>query len=157
MHRISVAALALATLWVLSGCATLVNDPNIPIGVSFSDGSPGQCTFRNKRGTWESPIPTGGVMIRRSDDALHYVCSTADGREAQGSIRSEIEAEKFGASVLFLDLGITDAITDKHRRYADFVVIPIAPQAAATAETEQTEAAAEASDATETEPASTTI
>ena len=44
--------LATATAVVLfSGCATITNDPNIPISVSFSDGSAGECTFRNKRGT----------------------------------------------------------------------------------------------------------
>lgn len=130
MRSITKGAIALATISLTSGCATIVNDPNIPIAFSFSDGSAGQCTLRNKRGVWQTDVPTGGVMIRRSDDALQYECLTADGRQAVGSIRSEIEAEKIGASVLFLDLGITDAITDKHRRYSDNVVIPVAPRTA---------------------------
>lgn len=67
-------------------------------------------------------------MIRRSDDALIYDCKTQDNRVATGSIRSEMEAAKLGASVLFFDLGITDAITDKHRTYQGNVVIPIARQ-----------------------------
>lgn len=128
--RIPVAAAFIAAC-LASGCATIVNDPNIPMAFSFSDGSAGQCTLRNKRGVWQTEVPTGGVMIRRSDDALQYECATADGRQAVGAIRSEIEAEKIGASVLFLDLGITDAITDKHRRYTDNFVIPVAPRAAA--------------------------
>lgn len=110
---------------LLFGCASIINDPNIPLVFSFSDGSSGQCTFKNKRGAWSSEIPTTGVMIRRSDDALVYDCSTEDGRKVTGSIRSEIEGEKLGASVLFLDLGITDAITDKHRTYQGNVVIPV--------------------------------
>jgi len=114
----------LATL-LASGCASIVNDANIPLSVSFSDGSPGKCDFRNKRGSWTSSIPAGAIMIRRSDDALVYECETADGRKASGSIRSEVEAEKIGASVVFLDLGITDAITDKHRTYQGNVVIPV--------------------------------
>lgn len=113
---------------MISGCATIVNDPNIPIAVSFSDGSTGKCTFENKRGRWESEIPTSDVMIRRSDDALVYECETTDGRTATGSIRSEIEGEKIGASVLFLDFGITDAITDKHRTYQGNLVIPVTPK-----------------------------
>ena len=117
------------TALLTAGCASIVNDANIPISASFSDGSPGQCTFKNKRGTWASSIPTGGVMIRRSDDALVYECETADGRKASGSIRSEIEAEKIGASVLFIDFGITDAITDKHRTYQGNVVIPVPAKA----------------------------
>ena len=64
-------------------------------------------------------------MIRRSDDALTYQCSTADGREAEGSIQSEIEGGKMAASVIFWDLGITDSITDKHRTYQGNVVIPV--------------------------------
>lgn len=113
------------TAMALSACATIVNDPNIPVAVSFSDGSTGQCEFRNKRGVWEADIPTNGVMIRRSDDDLVYACETTDGREASGTVKSEMEGEKMAASVIFWDLGITDAITDKHRRYAANVVIPV--------------------------------
>ena len=110
---------------LMSGCATIVNDPNIPLVVSFSDGSSGECTFKNKRGVWKSEIPTTAVYIRRSDDALVYECSTKDGREVTGSIRSEVEGEKMAASIIFWDLGITDAITDKHRTYQGNVVIPV--------------------------------
>jgi hypothetical protein len=116
---------AICGLALVSGCATLVNDPMIPLQVSFSDGSEGKCSFRNKRGRWSSNIPTNGVMIRRSDDALIYDCSTSDGRTASGSIRSEVEGEKMAASIMFWDLGITDAITDKHRTYQGNVVISV--------------------------------
>jgi hypothetical protein len=122
--------LALLAALTLSGCATIVNDANIPLSFTFSDGSAGQCNFRNKRGAWSSQIPTTGVMIRRSDDALVYDCKTADGRTANGSIRSEVEGEKMAASIIFWDLGITDAITDKHRTYQGNVVIPVPPKSA---------------------------
>lgn len=121
----------MAAVFAISGCATIVNDPNIPLTVSFSDGSTGQCKFKNKRGVWSTEIPTTDVMIRRSDDALVYDCSTEDGREAAGSIKSEMEGGKFAASVVFWDLGITDAITDKHRTYQGNVVIPVSPKAGA--------------------------
>ncbi|MEQ8207044.1 MAG: hypothetical protein RIA65_12765 [Woeseia sp.] len=114
-----------ATAIALTGCATIVNDPNIPLTFSFSDGSSGNCNFTNKRGAWSAEIPTTNVMIRRSDDDLVYDCSTSDGRKANGSVRSEIEGEKVAASVIFWDLGITDAITDKHRTYQGNVVIPV--------------------------------
>jgi len=119
---------AIAGLILLSGCATIVNDSNIPLTISFSDGSPGSCNFTNKRGSWTSAIPSQGVMIRRSDDALLYTCKTDDGRESSGSIRSEMEGGKLAVSVVFFDLGITDAITDKHRTYQGNVVIPIPPK-----------------------------
>ncbi len=99
----------------------------IPLAVSFSDGSKGECEFTNKRGVWETDIPTKNVMIRRSDDDLIYDCTTADGRNSTGSIKSEIEGEKVAASVVFWDLGITDAITDKHRTYQGNIVIPVEP------------------------------
>lgn len=119
--------LMINSVFILSGCATLVNDAHIPIVVSFSDGSQGECIFENKRGAWTSAVPSSGVMIRRSDDALVYKCTTDDGREAVGSIRSEIEGEKIVGSVL-IDLGITDAITDKHRTYQGNIVIPISAE-----------------------------
>ncbi|NNE05550.1 MAG: hypothetical protein HKO64_05780 [Xanthomonadales bacterium] len=55
---------------------------------------------------------------------MQYRCETEDGRKATGSIASEMGG-KIVASAVFLDLGITDAITDKHRKYADSYVIPI--------------------------------
>ena len=106
------------------GCASIANDANIPITFSFSDGSEGACVLDNKRGRWEVDLP-GTEMIRRSDDALKYTCTTEDGRESIGSIASTMDAAKFGASVIFIDLGITDAITDKHRDYQRNVVIPV--------------------------------
>lgn len=120
-------AFAIPVLFALSGCATIVNDSHIPLAVSFSDGTAGQCDFKNKRGAWSSVIPTTTVMIRRSDDALAYDCTTTDGRNVTGTIRSEIEGEKMAASIIFWDLGITDAITDKHRTYQGNVVIPVPP------------------------------
>lgn len=124
MKKLTIPALLLSTL-AMTGCATLVNDANIPLAFNFSDGSSGECTFKNKRGSWSSKIPTSNTLIRRSDDALMYDCKTEDGREASGSVRSEIEGEKIFASILFLDLGITDAITDKHRTYQGNVVISV--------------------------------
>lgn len=121
MKKIMVLSLAI----LLSGCATIVNDANIPLSVSFSDGSEGECIFTNKRGSWATNVPTSAVMIRRSDDALMYRCQTEDNREATGSIRSEVEGEKMAASIIFWDLGITDAITDKHRTYQGNIVIPL--------------------------------
>ena len=94
-----------------------------PVAFSFSDGASGQCNLQNKRGAWPSPIPAT-VAIRKSDDALKYECTTEDGRKAFGSIPSEMGG-KIIASAVFIDFGITDAITDKHRQYPASFVIPI--------------------------------
>ena len=55
---------------------------------------------------------------------MKYQCKTEDGREAVGSIPSRIGA-KIVASAVFIDFGITDAITDKHREYPASFVIPV--------------------------------
>ena len=109
---------------ILSSCATIVNDANTPVALSFSDGSNGTCSLTNKRGSWSGKIP-GTFMIRRSDDILRYNCKTDTGKTGVGGIASSIEGAKLGASVLFFDLGITDAITDKHRTYAPSFTIPV--------------------------------
>lgn len=108
---------------LVTGCATLTEDAMTPIALSFSDGSNGKCVLQNKRGVWNFDIPST-VSVRKSDDALKYQCTTEDGREAVGAIESEMGA-KIIASAVFLDFGITDAITDKHRKYATSFVIPI--------------------------------
>ena len=117
--------LLLISIFILvNACATIVNDPNTPVALSFSDGSNGSCTMTNKRGSWTGKVP-GTFMIRRSDDMLRYNCKTDTGKTGNGGIASSIEGAKLGASVLFFDLGITDAITDKHRTYAPSFTIPV--------------------------------
>jgi len=118
-----VTLVALATAFGTVGCATLTNDPMTPVAVSFSDGSNGECVFENKRGTWATPIPVT-VAVRRSDDPLKWRCKTFDGRETTGSIPSTMDA-KIVASAVFIDFGITDSITDKHRQYPASFVIPM--------------------------------
>ena len=106
-----------------AGCASITNDPMTPVAVSFSSGDEGACTFQNKRGIWTVDIPST-VSVRRSDDILKYECETKDGDKAVGSIQSTIGA-KIVASAVFLDFGIVDAITDKHREYPASFVIPM--------------------------------
>ncbi|MCY4153611.1 MAG: hypothetical protein OXE94_15475 [Aestuariivita sp.] len=112
-----------AIFLIFSGCATLTNDPTVPIALSFSDGSSGECILRNKRGSWNANIPET-VMVRRSDDALQYDCVNVEKVSARGNIPSRLGG-KIVASAVFLDFGIVDAITDKHREYPPSFVIPI--------------------------------
>ena len=119
MKKLLIALIAL----IATGCATLTEDAMTPIAFSFSDGSNGECDLRNKRGFWETQLP-GTIYVRKSDDGLQYQCKTEDGREASGLIPSEMGG-KIIASAVFIDFGITDAITDKHRKYPVNFVIPI--------------------------------
>ena len=116
--------LILTSIFVLTSCATIVNDPNVPVSLSFSDGSDGECRLSNKRGSWSGKIPQT-FQIRRSDDALRFDCTTASGKKGFGSIPSEIEGAKLAGSIIFFDFGITDSITDKHRIYPSNFVIPV--------------------------------
>ncbi len=123
MHKTLSILLALFTILIITGCATLTEDAMTPIAMSFSEGSEGTCTLRNKRGVWQVELPTT-TYVRKSDDGLQYDCKTTDGREAVGIIPSTMGG-KIIASAIFLDFGITDAITDKHRQYPESFVIPI--------------------------------
>jgi|TARA_B110000495_G_C22554409_1_gene335058 hypothetical protein len=114
----------LLSLFALTSCGTIVNDANIPVSLSFSDGSDGECKLNNKRASYSVKIPST-TMIRRSDDALKFDCLTESGKKGFGSIPSGMEGGKVAASVFFFDLGITDAITDKSRNYPPSFVIPV--------------------------------
>ena len=35
--------------FIFSGCATIVNDANVPVTLSFSNGETGKCNLSNKR------------------------------------------------------------------------------------------------------------
>jgi len=107
----------------LFGCASLTNDAFVPMAISFSDGSNGTCQLTNKRMSIKTSVP-GTPKVRRSDDNLQLNCKTSDGRTAVASVPSTMGG-KIIASAVFLDFGITDAITDKHREYPASYVIPI--------------------------------
>ena len=115
---------SISILVFLTSCATIVNDANVPVTLSFSDGSSGTCDLSNKRAQYKVDVP-GTNQIRRSDDALKFNCKTAEGKTAFGSIPSEMEGGKLAGSVVFFDLGITDSITDKHRTYTPNFTIPV--------------------------------
>ena len=42
----------------LTSCATIVNDANVPVALSFSDGSSGECQLSNKRVSLNVKIPS---------------------------------------------------------------------------------------------------
>lgn len=113
----------LSTILFFTGCASITNDAYVPMAISFSDGSDGSCQISNKRMAITVDIPSS-PMIRRSDDNLLLNCTTEDGRNATASVPSTMGG-KIVASAVFLDFGITDAITDKHREYPASFVIPV--------------------------------
>jgi hypothetical protein len=115
--------LAAGILIGLTSCASITNDAYVPMSISFSDGSSGTCDISNKRMAIQAEIPSS-PMIRRSDDNLVLRCTTEDGRDGFASVPSTMGG-KIVASAVFLDLGITDAITDKHREYPASFVIPV--------------------------------
>lgn len=109
-------------IW-LGGCASLTNDPTqqIQFRAPGCKGMEVQCTARNKRGSWNF-TPPDTLPIRRSDDVLTISCTDKTGRNHTESIPSRIGG-KIVASAVFLDFGITDAITDKHREYPPQIVL----------------------------------
>jgi hypothetical protein len=123
MQNMHIKGILFAVPFLLSivGCATLTSDPMTPIEFSFSDDTTGKCHLRNKRGAWKVDMPDT-VYVRRSDDLLIYSCENESNVKSTGEIPSTI-SPKMAASIVFLDLGITDAITDKHREYPRTYVV----------------------------------
>ena len=127
MHRRNtlVYAIVAVTTTIATGCATLTTDSHQPISFltpGCSSETKLECTASNKRGSWQFMPPTQ-MGIRRSDDPLRVTCVDAQGQRHDVSVDSEINA-KIVASAVFLDLGITDAITDHHRDYPTQIIIP---------------------------------
>ncbi len=115
----------LLAVFVLTGCSTIVNDSHVPINLSFSDSSGGECMLKNKREEYQTNIPAT-VAVRRSDDPLAYKCTTDDGRKATGSILSEIGNTMAGNIIFGGGIGaIIDANNDMHRVYPSSFAIPV--------------------------------
>ena len=114
---------ALGIMGALSGCATITNDPNQSVefvGLNCAEREI-TCTAKNKRGLWDVELP-GTAMIRRSDDVLHVSCSDDQGKTYQTQTESRMGG-KIVASAIFLDFGIVDSITDKHREYPAQIMV----------------------------------
>ena len=117
------ASSVIAAIAALSGCATLTNDPTqrIEFVAPGCKGIDVACSAENKRGIWTFEPPET-VEIRRSDDVLRIRCQVPGQRDYAQSIESRMGG-KIVASAVFLDLGITDAITDRHREYPVQIVL----------------------------------
>ena len=113
-----------SSVFMVGGCATLTNDPHQNVSFEAPGCKPHTVTCKawNKRGTWEFGIPEV-VPIRRSDDILRIECVDEQGQVHTDQVASKI-GEKMTVST-FLDFGITDAITDKHREYPERIVLRI--------------------------------
>ena len=112
----------------LAGCSSIVNESHLPINLSFSDNSGGECSLRNKRESYTTQIPAS-ILVRRSDDPLVYDCTTTDGRKANGSINSKVGQTMTGNIIFGGGVGaIIDANNDMHREYPDSFVIPVVKQ-----------------------------
>ena len=122
MTRTLVAA---ATAAILTGCATLTNDETQPVHFATPgcEQSKARCLAYNKRGSWMFDPPET-VFVRRSDDPLKVVCEQSGGDTYKNEMGSAI-GPKFAASVVFFDLGVTDALTDMHREYPPMVELAL--------------------------------
>ncbi len=118
----SIALIGFCLIWI-GGCASITNDANQQIQFRAPEckGMEVKCTVRNKRGLWDFEPPEI-VSIRRSDDPLVITCSDKTGRNHVESMSSRMGG-KIVASAVFLDFGIVDAITDKHREYPSQIAI----------------------------------
>ena len=65
---------------LMGGCASITNDSYVPVALSFSDGSKGECDLENKRYAKTVDIP-GTADVRRSDDNLKYRCKSNNGKK----------------------------------------------------------------------------
>ena len=119
----AIALVMVPVLAALSGCATLTNDPMQPVQFTATGckGIDVECTAQNKRGSWDFKPPET-VQIRRSDDELRIRCDVQDRRDYTQSVPSSMGG-KIVASAIFLDFGIVDSITDKHREYPAQIVL----------------------------------
>ena len=122
--RLTVLAAAVA-IPLLAGCASITNDPNQQISFKAPGCKKGavSCMARNKRGSWSFDVPAT-VPIRRSDDVLHIECEDEQGERHNESVNSRMGG-KIVASAVFLDFGIVDSITDKHREYPEQIILQI--------------------------------
>ena len=83
----------LISIFTLTSCGTIVNDPNVPVSLSFSDGSDGECKLNNKRASYSVNIPST-TMVRRSDDALDLIVCQIMGKKVMEAYQVEWKVEK---------------------------------------------------------------
>ena len=115
-RRGRVSALCAGVASATAGCATLVNDAMIDIELVAPRCPPLACTAENRRGRWTGTAP-GTLRVRRSADALQITCRSEGGTTHRAELESTTEWAKHAASIAFLDLGVTDDLTEMHRSY----------------------------------------
>ena len=120
-------AIVVSLTWtaLIGGCVSITNDSHQQVNFK-APGCKGKgvtCIASNKRGLWKFEVPSI-ELIRRSDDVLKIECEDKDGNSHQEAVPSRMGG-KIVASAVFLDFGIVDAITDKHREYPPQIVLDL--------------------------------
>ena len=121
--RFTAIAVVACAAFLTTSCASITNDANQQISFKAPGCKRGtvSCQAKNKRGSWTFVVPSV-VAIRRSDDVLHIECENEHGERHIESITSRLGG-KIIASAVFLDYGIVDSITDKHREYPEQIIL----------------------------------
>lgn len=117
---------AVAAAALLSGCATIVKDKSDTVSILTPDCPAGtKCQVSNKKGSWEILTPHT-ISVPKSDDPLVVSCSTPDGREMKGELKSTEGGMIWGNLLFGGIIGVVwDAHTDASREYGDMIALPL--------------------------------
>ena len=99
MLRISIATGVVASLGLLSGCASIVSGQNQSLSVNTPGCTPANCQLTNTKGSWFVTTP-GSVVVRRAYGNLTVACTKDGYLPATSTVASSTKAMAFGNILL---------------------------------------------------------
>ncbi len=120
-----------SVLFIVSGCAAIVEGSGQNIRVKTADQQPSNCVVSNARGTSSVVVPTS-VTVKRSKTDLNVRCTdTITGMQGEKTVKSDLENWFWGDIVLLSPLGVfIDAVSGAMWEYPKDVIVPLSGQPA---------------------------
>jgi len=125
MHRSFIAAIAVAVLFLSSGCASIVSGHNQSLSVETPGCTPANCQLTNTKGSWFVITP-GTVVVHRAYGDLTVECKKDGVQPIARDIKSSTKGMAFGNILLGGVIGAgVDIGTGAAYDYPPVISIPL--------------------------------
>jgi hypothetical protein len=126
------AIMAVASIGLSSGCASIVSGTNQPLTVEAPDCAGAMCRLTNSKGTWAVKAP-GSVVVHRAYGPLTVVCAKEGFPSTTTQVDSKTKGMAYG-NILFggiIGAGV-DTSTGAAYDYPALITVPMSCDVSAT-------------------------
>lgn len=116
----------IASVSILSGCATIVDGAKEDIAVDTSPAEGAKCAVKNSKGEWYIDKTPGSVAVHRAYGPLEVDCKKDGYDEAKMTVKSHTKVATFGNVLVGGAIGVgVDCASGSAYDYPQKIIVPM--------------------------------